>query len=190
MADAPQGYVPRHSTDGPLSAPPSKAARTRPNKVVVIVAAVLAGAVVVAIGAWLAMQSDDDTGATLEGFCQSADSYFAASTSLPGDPAGVRELVDRRVEAAALMARQAPDEIRATAGAYAADVKGARGAFERRGYSPRIVEEALSGTLTPPEDTGAVLRIMGYSYSGDAAGDRAAQVVAYRDRHCRGEAGQ
>lgn len=160
--------------------------------VLIVAGAVFAGLVVLAVGAWLAAREgggSGDAGATLEGFCRSADSYFATPATLPGDPAGVRDLVDGRVAAAADMAREAPDEIRDTAGAYAADVKAARGVFEQHGYSPQLVGDALSGTLEPPADTGAVLRVMGYSYSGDAAGERAGRLVAYRDQHCRGEGG-
>ncbi|MBX7160221.1 MAG: hypothetical protein K1X95_08010 [Acidimicrobiia bacterium] len=182
-------YVPRHAGPDTVSSR-SRGGRRRRWRVkpALIVAAVLAGGVVVAVGAWLALSGGGDAG-SLEAFCAAADTYFASSSTLPDDPQGVREFVDSRVRGAADLARQAPADVRATADAYASDVAAARKAFERHGYSPSLLNDALSATLDPPGDVAAVLRVMGYSYSGDAAGERAGQLVAYRDRHCHGEAG-
>lgn len=146
-------------------------------------AGVLAVIVVLGVGAWLALGGTGGDG-DIAAFCSVADTYFTVPETLPGDPDAVRAFVDERVAAAARVARDAPDDIRKTASAHAADVAAARGVFERRGYARGLVNEALSGTLDPPEDVPAVLRVLGYGYSGDAAAERAAQVARFRDEHC------
>lgn len=185
----PQGYVPRHSLTGtPAQASPSRPrrprSRRRPRRLLVVVGGALAGAVVLAVGAWLALRGTQDPATALAEFCRSADSYFDPATTLPQDPDGIRTLVARRVDLAADMARKAPEEIRKTATAHASDMEAARRVFERHGYAPSLLNEALGGTLDS-EDIAAVLRALGFSYSGDATGERAALVAAYRNEHCQ-----
>ncbi|MFN8103427.1 MAG: hypothetical protein U0U69_03075 [Acidimicrobiia bacterium] len=191
----PEDYVPRHSKTGvppatsPARPPDRRRRQRRPRRVLVVIGGVLVGVLVLAVGVWLALGSQEDPGVALAGFCESADAYPDPAAKLPDDPDGVRDLVARRVEASALVARNAPEEIRGTAAAHAADMEASRGVFEKYGYSPHLLDQALGGGLSSPEDVAAVLRILGYSYSGDVAGDRAGQLAAYSTQHCRSGTG-
>lgn len=172
-------YAPQHARPGE-PVPPAK----RSGRVVAVVAACVLGLGVVAAGGWFVMDAVSGDAADLDEFCKAADSYFALTGQPLDDADRTRDFVIARVDTVDRMLRSAPQDIRPTVADYAADVEAGAAAFERGSYAAGLVQEAMAGTLEPPEDAAAVLRLAGYSYVGDAGGQRAGEIAAYRGRHC------
>lgn len=176
----PQSYAPQHARPGPTAPPPRRTAR-----LVAIVVVCLAGLAAVGTGAWFVLNRTFGSGADLDEFCTAADAYFGLAGQQFDDPERTREFVTARVENVDLMLRRAPPDIGPTVADYAADVQAGARVFERYSYAPDLIDKALAGTLAPPEDAVRVLRLAGYSYTGDTGGQRGGEIVAYRDSHCQ-----